>query len=335
VSYVNGHGGINGHPIDLVACGTTGAPDSSSQCANTLIAKKVAAAVFGIDVGGDAALKPLKEAGIPIFGVTPSGSTMASDPAVTFTSAPLAMTYNGVFKVLKQVGSKKPVLVAPDGGAAYKKLFDSVLIPGAKAAGLDMSYSLYNPASPDFAAAISAVKKKGGDAIYLSGAEGDCTNGVKTARQLGWDKPLFAGFCTQFLKTLGSQAAGVYTTQYLLTADALGTAPETKKPQIQLYIDQMTAAGAKDKVNTFATEGFSDIMTITDALKGVSGDVTAATAGPVIKAYKGDVFLGASVDCAARPMPGGSCGTTLVALKAKADGTQEVLTGDFLDISKV
>ena len=187
---------------------------------------------------------------------------------------------------------------------------------------------------PDFATAISAAKKKGADAIYLAGAEGDCTNGVKTAKQLGWDKTLFAGSCTQFLKTLGSQAAGVYTLQILLTADAKGTAPEAKKAQIQLYIDQMTAAGAKEKVNTFATEGFSNIMTVTEALKGVSGDVTAATAAPAIKAFKGDVFLGGQVDCSARPMPGGSCGTTIVALKAQADGTQEVLTGDFLDISK-
>jgi ABC-type branched-subunit amino acid transport system substrate-binding protein len=299
-----------------------------------MIAKKVTVVVLGLDFGADAALKPLKEAGIAIFGVTPSGTTLVGDPYVTFTSAPLSLTYNGAWKVLKEAGSKKPVLVSPDLGPTYKKLYDNALVPSAKAAGLDLTYTLYNPASPDFAAAITAAKNKGADAIYIGATEGDCTNGVKTARQLNWRGLLLAGNCTQFIKALGSRAAGVYTLQYLLPASTLNSAPADKRTQIQLYVDQMKAAGAGDKIDSFAASGFAGIMTVADALKGVSGEVTATSVKPVIQSYKGDVFLAAPVDCSARPAPGGACGTTMIALKAKPDGTEEVLTGSFLDITK-
>jgi branched-chain amino acid transport system substrate-binding protein len=333
--YLNEHGGLNGHRVDLVVCSTTGAPESSGKCANDLIAKKVSVVVMGLDLGADGALKPLKEAGIPIFGVNPSGTTLSGDPYATFTSAPAAFTYNGVWKVLKEAGAKKPVLISPDGGAAYKKLYDTVVIPSAKAAGLDLSYTLFNPASPDFAAAITAAKKKKrADAVYIAGAEGDCTNGIKTAKQLNFSGVIFGGSCSQFVKTLGSKAEGVYTLQYLLTAKTKDSAPADKKDQVQLYIDQMTAFGATDKIDTYATYGFASVMTLKDVLTGVTGEVTSATAKAALDAYKGDVFLSGPVDCTARPMPGGSCGTTIIALKVKADGSQEVLTGGFIDITQ-
>jgi branched-chain amino acid transport system substrate-binding protein len=208
-------------------------------------------------------------------------------------------------------------------------------VPSAKGAGLDLTYTLYNPASPDFAPAVSAASKKSADAILIVGTEGTCTNAIKTAKQLGWSKNIVAVNCSQFINDLGSQAEGVYTLQYLLTARAKPSAPVAKQDQIQLYVDQMRAGGAEDKIDSYATYGFASIMTIAEVLKGVSGDVTAATAKPVVATYKGDVFLEGPVDCSARPMPGGSCGTTGVALRVNPDGSQEVVTGDFLDLTKV
>ncbi|MGW6796737.1 ABC transporter substrate-binding protein [Streptomyces chartreusis] len=333
-NYVNTHDGVNGRPIKLITCSTTGAPESAGKCANDLIDKKVVVALLGVELGADALLKPLKEAGIPIFGVSSSGTALASDPYVTFTSPPTALTFNGFWKVMKEAGARKPIMIGADAGPAYKKTLDTAVVPSAKAAGLDFSYTLYNPASPDVAAAITAAKQKGADAIYFSGAEGDCTNGIKTARQLGWDDIIFAGGCTEFIKTLGPQSEGVYTQQYLLPANSKDTAPKAKQAQIDLYVEQMTSAGAKDKIGSFAIYGFADVMTLTDVLKGVSGEITAATAKTALAAYKGDVFLGAPVNCSARPVPGGSCGTSIASFKVLPGGKQEVITGDFLDITK-
>lgn len=333
-SYVNTHDGVNGRPIKLITCSTTGAPESAGKCANDLIAKKVAVAVLGVELGADALLKPLKEAGVPIFGVSSSGTALAEDPSVTFTTPPASLTWNGFWKVMKEAGARKPIMIGADAGPTYKKTVVDTVIPSAKTAGLDLGYTLYNPASPDFAAAVTAAKEKDADAIYFAGAEGDCTNGIKTARQLGWDKAIFAGSCTEFIKTLGPQAEGVYTQQYLLPANSRATAPKAKQAQIDLYVQQMTSAGAEGKIDSFATYGFADIMTLAEVLKGIEGEITAATAKSALASYKGDVFLGAPVDCSSRPLPKDSCGSSIASLKVLAGGKQEVLTGDFIDITK-
>ncbi|WP_159074359.1 ABC transporter substrate-binding protein [Streptomyces dioscori] len=332
--YVNTHGGVNGRPIKLVTCSTTGAPESAGKCANDLIDQKVAVAMLGVELGADALLKPLKEAGIPIFGVSTSGATLATDPSVIFTSPPASLTWNGFWKVMKGAGARKPILIGVDAGPMYKKTLDTTVVPSAKAAGLDLSYTLYNPAAPDFAAAVTAAKGKGADAIYFAGAEGDCTNGIKTARQLGWNKPIFAGSCTQFIKTLGSQAEGVHTQQYLLPANSRDTAPEAKQRQIDLYVEQMTAAGAKDRIDSFAIYGFADVMTLTDVLKGISGRISPATVKSALTTYKGDVFLGAPVDCSARPLPKDSCGSSIASLMVLPGGQQKVITGDFINVTR-
>lgn len=332
--YLNDNGGINGRPVELVTCSTNGSPESSSKCANELISKKVVAVLEGVDLGADAKLKPLKEASIPLFGVYSVGPALAADPGVTFTSAPLPLLFGGLFKILADKGSKKPVFIAPDVGPAFKDQVEKQLLPGAKAAGLDMTALYYNPASPDFAAAVTAAKKQGADAIYLSGDETACTNGVKTARQLGWDQTFVAGTCTQFIKAVGSQAEGVNTISFVLPPGARESAPAPKQEQIDIYLEGMEAAGAADKANSLATYGFATVMTAAEALKKVTGELTAATAAPALLGYQGDVFLGGTVDCTKRPIPGAFCGTQLAGLEVNEDGTQELLGGDFLDIGQ-
>jgi branched-chain amino acid transport system substrate-binding protein len=334
VSYVNSQGGVNNHPIQLVTCSSSASPESTVSCANEMISKKVVAVTLGSVIGADALLKPLKEAAIPIYATNGQGSALLDDPYPTFASMPKVLVFAGVWKFFKQVKTTKPVLIAPDLGAAGKQLAEQAIIPSAKAAGLDLSVTFYNPAAPDFAAAITAAKKKGADGLYILGTEADCTNGVKTAKQLQWTGILFGGTCTQYAKVLGAKAAGVYTLNFQIPSTAIASAPAAKKDQVQLYIDQLKAAGAADKAASPAMYGFSDVMTISDMLRKVSGEVTVANAATAISTYAGDVFMAAPVDCTKRPVPGGSCGTNFVALKTEADGTQSVVSGDFIDATK-
>jgi branched-chain amino acid transport system substrate-binding protein len=325
VAYVNGHSGVGGHPLALVPCPTNGSPESTVNCANTLINKKVAVVLVGLQASVDAAVKPLKEAGIPLFGVLGQGVQAEADQSVTYTSASQSLSFTGLFKFLKQVGSVNSVLVLPD-APAFKQLA-GVLTTVAKSVGVAISYIYYNPGSPDFAAAVTAAKqKKRTDGLLVVGSEGGCTSFVKTAKQLNWGKVLLAGTCSEFARELGSQAAGVYSVSFLLSAASKATAPGAKQDQVQLYLDQMKASGAQDKAaSNYAVLGFADVMTVADALKSTSGDVTAASAKTALSTYKGDVFLGLPTDCSARPSPGGSCGTGFWGLKANADGTQTVV----------
>ncbi|CAO5165115.1 ABC-type branched-chain amino acid transport system, periplasmic component [Frankia sp. AiPs1] len=57
--------GVGGHPLKLVTCATDGSPESSQNCANTLVAAKPVAVVGGIDFGTQAAMPIYESAHIP------------------------------------------------------------------------------------------------------------------------------------------------------------------------------------------------------------------------------------------------------------------------------
>ncbi|MCX4234774.1 hypothetical protein [Streptomyces ortus] len=83
----------------------------------------------------------------------------------------------------------------------------------------------------------------------------------------------------------GRGSMGVYTQQCLLPANFRDAAPKTKQAQINLYVKQTTSAAVKDKIDSFATYGFADIMTLTRRTQGHHRQDH--------RRHGGDVFLGA------------------------------------------
>src|SRR5205823_3077408 len=73
IAYVNQHGGVNGRPFKLLRCDVDGSPEKSVDCGNKFVEGKVMVAVEGVDVGADAMLPILKDAGIPLVGHVPFG----------------------------------------------------------------------------------------------------------------------------------------------------------------------------------------------------------------------------------------------------------------------
>src|SRR4051794_1948742 len=73
VAHVNEDlGGVNGRPLRLEVCRTTGTPESSAACANSLLEKKPVAVLGGVDLGAAASLPVFEKAGIPYIGGTPA-----------------------------------------------------------------------------------------------------------------------------------------------------------------------------------------------------------------------------------------------------------------------
>ena len=83
VAHVNDDlGGVNGRPIRLEVCRTTGTPESSAACANQLVEKRPVAVLGGVDLGAAASLPVFEKAGIPYVGGTPAlGEELTSPTA--------------------------------------------------------------------------------------------------------------------------------------------------------------------------------------------------------------------------------------------------------------
>jgi branched-chain amino acid transport system substrate-binding protein len=72
VQFVNNNlGGVDGHPLKLVTCISSGSPSSSAGCANRLIDSKPVAFVGGTDVGSSASLPIIEGAGLAYIGGSP------------------------------------------------------------------------------------------------------------------------------------------------------------------------------------------------------------------------------------------------------------------------
>ncbi|MFF1919762.1 ABC transporter substrate-binding protein [Streptomyces sp. NPDC058221] len=336
IRYVNENGGVNGRPLELVVCKANGTAESTIACAQELISKKAVVSLEGFDPTADAKLAPLKKAGIPVSGATTLVQGVDVSPDANLTSVPWSLSFPAALKALDKLGTKNLVIVGADPGPQMLKILSRNVGAAAGAMGMKASLTAYNPGSPNFAAAVTAAKAKGADAIYISGNEAACTNGVKTARQLGYKGHLFVVNCTDFASELGAVAKGVISLAVLVPPTAEATAPAKTKQDIDTYKKAMKADGSAAAIDSFAIYGFSDVTTFAEAVKGLSGEVTAATAGTAVKGFKGDVFLGQSgVDCTRRPVPdGGSCGTRMAQLEADGKGGFEMVGGSFFDVTK-
>lgn len=336
IRYVNENGGVDGRPLELVVCEANGTAESTIACAQELISKKAVVSLEGFDPTADAKLAPLKEAGIPVFGSTTLVQGVDVSPDANLTSVPWSLSFPAALKALAALGTTNLVIIGADPGPQMLKILKENVAAAAGAMGMEASLTAYNPGSPNFAAAVTAAKAKGADAIYISGNEAACTNGVKTARQLGYKGNLFVVNCTEFTAELGEVAEGVVSLAVLVPPTAQDTAPAKTQADIDIYKEAMTRDGAEDGIDSFAIYGFSDVITFASALDGQSGDITAAVASSAVKGFQGDVFLGQSgVDCTQRPVPeGGSCGTQMAQLEADGKGGFELVGGSFLDVTK-
>lgn len=327
--HINEQGGINGHPLRLEECGTDSTPARSVQCANEFVAKKVSLVLAGNDPALAAALPILNEAGIKVMGLG-AVPDVYSDPKAVMLAAPLPVSLKVIMSTLNESGVEDLVVMMPNAGAAFKQQFDQGIKPVAAESGISATLTSTAPANPDFTAAFTAAKSAKADGVFLLYAENDCTNAIRTAKSTGFDGTVFAIFCQQFVGTLGSEAKGVYSTTTTYPVNALKSLTDTKaKSQVEIYKKVMDAAGLEKDVDSTAASGFSVVMTFADIAKQVSGEFTAENLGKAVAEFRGSYFMGGKVDCVDRLMPGATCGTGLVILKANGDETQEIVGGAF------
>lgn len=334
VRHVNENGGIGGRPVQLEVCLTNGTAESTVACAQKMVSLRAVTVLEGYDPASEAKRATLDEAGIPTFGTNTIVRSVDIDPNVTLTSVPWSLSFPAALKELSASGAKNVVVVGADPGPQMLEILEKNVGAAARALGMEASLTAYNAGSPNFASAVAAAKAKGADAIYLSGNEAACTNGVKTARSLGFDGPVFVVNCTDYAAELGPIANGVVSLAALVPPSAEQTSPERIKNQIAIYRTAMSSDGADGDADSFAIYGFSSVMTVSDALRANRGRVSAQSMAPLIKGFKGDVFLGQiGVDCTKRPVPtGGSCGTKMARLEANGRGGFDLASGDFVDV---
>ncbi len=272
IAHVNDDlGGVNGRPLRLEVCRTTGTPESSAACANSLLAKQPVAVLGGVDLGAAASLPVFEKAGIPYVGGTPALGEELTSPAAWMTAGGV------VADLLGQADYALGTLKVKKVGALYVDL-PGVLttVIGAaeivlRAKGVtDVKLVAAKADAADFAPSVKAATAGNPDAVIALFPAQTCARIMSAARSLNVRARMF------YPSACASQAV----------ADAAGPAAENAyfasaylpfddpSPQVATWKAEAKAV----KPSALSQAGFSVAMNAYELLKEGSDTPAALNA---------------------------------------------------------
>lgn len=328
-------GGIGGRPIEVVRCATDGSPESSIDCANQLIEDGVVAIQEGTDLGADAILPILADAGIPLVGHVQFGPGRMFDTNSYYFGA-AAMAYGAAaLSFYQEAGAESVTWFFPDEPSSHA-FTDGVLTPTAGALGIDYQSVYYDPLAPNFAVlAATAVSESPDVSGALAATDGQCAEMISALRGAGYEGDILAASCVGLYDALGDDAVGVHTDADHWNPSDMESAPPAKQDDLRLYADAMTAAGHEDLIAGNAIISFADTINLARILSTITGPIDGATVASALQATVGfESFAGPTISCDDSVLPGNSaCSTGLLFFEVQDDGSVETLTPDFVDVS--
>lgn len=331
--YINTRlGGVNGRPIEVDRCATDGTPESAIDCVNTFIEKGVVAVIEGTDLGADAVLPLLNDAGIPMLGHVQFGAGRMFD-ANSYYFGAAAIAYGvAALRFYDEQGAETVTWFLPDEGTSHA-FTDSFLLPAAETIGIEYKTVYYDPANPNWAVlAATAVSENPDASGSVAATDAQCAEMVSALKDAGYQGRIFAASCFNLVRDIGDKAIGVDTdADHWITSD-IESAPAPKQDELREYVQVMEAAGHDDLVHGNALVTFADMITLRDVLSTIEGEIDGASVTGALKATKGlDSFVGPSITCDHSVMPGNSaCHAGLLFFRVQDDLTIKAMTPDFV-----
>jgi branched-chain amino acid transport system substrate-binding protein len=332
VERINEHAdGINGRPIELVTCGTDGTPESSASCANKMVDAGVVAVIEGGDLGSDAKVPILGDAGIPLLGTSTLGTGQSLNQKAFFFS-PAATTYPAAeVDLAARVGATNVTLLIPD--VPQVPIVTDIGKKQADLNGVQFQVVTFDPAAPDFDASLAAIMSNGSDAIATIATDDWCTGMIRAAQTAGFEGDLIMGTCSRFTDELGlEETEGVYGLSSVWAPRSIDAAPDEAKVVINEYIAAMDEAGKGDDVVSLMYGGYVAVQQAAWVLSTITGELTPATVLAAMSAMvDGPNPLGEPITCNPRPQPGFSgCTPGWLMMQQQPDGQAKPIVDEFV-----
>ena len=285
-------GGLGGRPIQVKICTDTGEAGKATDCANQMIADKVAAVVVGQNSQLEAIWTALHTSGIPLYLYGASNPAVVADNQNTFVLTNGHATLLGLpAGVAKQNKSKKVSIVAIDVPAAtafFKEPGPSLY----KQEGLDLELIPIAAGTADMTAQMAQLTKdnpKG--TVFIIGNDAFCIaalNGLRTAQ--------FQGQITTIPQCLTDATRTSVPADFLKGISIGATSPigDPKDPSIKQYYAVLDKYGASsvDKSNIGGVAMFMALAGFDAATASLKGDPTPAAIAAATKGMGWTVLPG-------------------------------------------
>ena len=339
LKYVNEElGGVNGRPLETLDCMTDGSPEASIDCANRFVQSRVVAAVQGFDLGTEAMLGNLKDAGIAEIGLIPLGPQAETAIGHSFFfDGPLATAGYTALLGMKGEGAEKVRFFAPD-SPATRSLANDVVKPAGKKLGMDVDFLFYPYGSPEWTALVTAAKSQGAKGLgMIGGSEPECTGMMTAITQSRFEGPTLAAACKEFITALGaSKVAGTMTVGGNYLPSVKDQAPAHVAANLETYERRLTKAGKKELLaSDLSLFGFAQAVNVANALSQVKGDITHQSVLATMPKVKGPRFFGGEYNCDGSAWPGTTaCAAEAMIMKVRPDGGRDIVGDGYMDLSQ-
>ncbi|MFF3615200.1 ABC transporter substrate-binding protein [Streptomyces sp. NPDC002580] len=284
----NKKGGINGRKIQLKSFDDQGDPTTGTNLARKISSENYIAMIGTAESAVTIAMAPvLKQEGIPNITSGQSDGLVALKSEFLFLNGPTSTTYDSTLAkyLIQTKGYKKIALITNNGSFGTGE--HDAFTKAAKDLGVTpVTDQVVTTDQKDFSAALTKIRAKKPQVIFIGSEEVEAGLIVKQARDLGITVP-FAGAAPQgtpvFAQTAGEEAAeGTIVSSPYLSNDASPAAQKFAAAYKTAYGEEAELHGAK------AYDGTSILLT---ALKN-SKVATGKKLADAIRATRYEGLLG-------------------------------------------
>src|SRR3954470_12351471 len=208
VDQLNDKGGIDGRPVKLTTCKTNGTAESSQDCAQKLLAAKPVAIVGGVDLGANASVHVIADAGVPYVTGSPTlGAELTTPGVFAFTGGTAAELLGIGDYLLDQHVTSIHVLHEDLPGLLTTAIGAASAIFKSKGV-TDVKLVAEKADAPDFAAALTAAAAGSPDAVIVVFPAQACARIMQAAQALSVKAPMYyPGACASPSVVAGREAA--------------------------------------------------------------------------------------------------------------------------------
>jgi ABC-type branched-subunit amino acid transport system substrate-binding protein len=264
--WINAHGGINGHPLEVRTCDALGTPTGAAACAHQAVAAHAVAVVGSFTYGtGDAIVPVLKAANIAYFGLVEPLTPAEYTSSNVFPMGNGTLWADGMIMKAVQQGCKKIGVLL----IAGTESFEPSLNNAAKAMGTTIAKYVVAPdTSSDYSPQVAQVTT-GTDCVAMIMAENNFVQWMRAWSQAGTNERMYGpygNFDPIAVKGYASNVQGDVVALYGYTDTSLSawndyrTALQTYHANPAYYYDAPGPAGT-----WVAYQGFTQIA---DSIQG-------------------------------------------------------------------
>jgi branched-chain amino acid transport system substrate-binding protein len=251
MNWTNAHGGINGHPVQLITRNDPGNPGVALSEVKQLVAQGIVALAENDADDGAAWASYIQSAGVPVFDTTSSTLTLAMSPDAFSPLVSLVYNPAQIVATAKKAGSSKMAILYCAELANCKQSVPAISAAAGKV-GIKVPFSTSMlSTAPNFTAQCLAAKSADADSMFIAAISVQAELRVMAnCVQQGYTPHLISAS-----GDYGQSFAGAPGTNGMVAGESTIPFFDTSNPQIQT----MTAAFNQYEPGLTTSPNYSDV----------------------------------------------------------------------------